>query len=43
MQGSIRKKGKNYYIRYYEYIDGLKKQHEKVVGPSYEEAEKKLN
>lgn len=43
MQGSIRKKGKNYYIRYYDDIDGLKKQVEKVVGPSYDEAEKKLN
>lgn len=43
MQGSIRKKGKNYYIRYYEEIDGQKKQREKVVGPSYDEAEKKLN
>lgn len=43
MQGSIRKKGKNYYIRYYEEIDGLKKQREKVVGSSYDEAEKKLN
>ena len=43
MQGNIRKKGKKYYIRYYEYIDGIKKQREKAIGTSYDEAEKKLN
>jgi len=34
MQGSISKKGKNYYIRYYDDIHVQKKQIEKVIAPS---------
>ncbi|MBN1045519.1 MULTISPECIES: tyrosine-type recombinase/integrase [unclassified Clostridium] len=43
MKGTIRKKGNNYYIRYYETINGVKKQVERKGGNTYAEAEKKLN
>ena len=39
MQGSIRKKGKSYYIRYYQ--DG--KQIERIGGKTKKEAQSKLN
>ncbi len=43
MKGTIRKKGNNYYIRYYETVNGVKKQLERKGGYTYAEAEKKLN
>ena len=43
MKGNIRKKGNNYYIRYYETVNGVKKQLERKGGYTYAEAEKKLN
>lgn len=43
MNGSVRKKGKSWYYRYYEYSDGVKKQVERVGGKTKTEALIKLN
>lgn len=43
MNGSVRKKGKSWYYRYYEYKDGERKQIERVGGKTKAEALKKLN
>ncbi|MCF0149105.1 MAG: site-specific integrase [Clostridium sp.] len=43
MNGSVRKKGKSWYYRYYEYKDGKRKQIERVGGKTKSEALKKLN
>lgn len=43
MNGSVRKKGKSWYYRYYEYKDGIRKQVERVGGKTKSEALKKLN
>ena len=38
MEGSVRKKGNTWYYRYYVFVDGQKKQIEKAIGTSYDEA-----
>jgi integrase len=43
MNGSVRKKGSVWYYRYYEYVNGEKKQIEKKGGSTKSEALKKLN
>lgn len=43
MNGSVRKKGKSWYYRYYEYKDGKRKQIERVGGKTKSDALKKLN